>query len=98
MAEPVSSPEAIRAIAERVLSATFEGAVQLDAGESLRERTHVWRCPVRNGPADAPASVIVKCARTWDGVTYDPDSDAQSSSAPYFFNDWAGLQLLSQAA
>jgi hypothetical protein len=98
MAEPISSPEAIRAIAERVLSTTFGGAVQLDAGESLRERTHVWRCPVRGGPADAPASVIVKSARTWDSVTYDPDSDAQSSSAPYFFNDWAGLQLLSQAA
>jgi hypothetical protein len=98
MAEPINSPEAIRAIAERVLSATFECAVHLDAGEALSERTHVLRCPVRSGPTDAPTSVIVKCARVWDGVVYDPDSDAPSSSAPYLFNDWAGLQLLSQVA
>jgi len=98
MAEPTSSPEAIRAIAERVLSATLGGAVQLEAGESLRERTHVWRCAVRSGPAGAPASVIVKRARAWDGVAYDPDSSEPSSSAAHFLNDWAGLQLLSQAA
>lgn len=98
MAESTSNPEAIRVIAERVLSATFAGAVELDAGEALRERTHVWRCAVRNGPATAPASVIIKRARAWDGVTYDPDSNQPSSSAAHFFNDWAGLQLLSEVA
>ena len=98
MAEPTSNPEAIRAIAERVLSATFAGAVQLDFGEALRERTHVWRCAVRSGPVGVPDSVIVKRARVWDGVAYDPDSTEPSSSAAHFFNDWAGLQLLSQVS
>ena len=98
MSDPTSNPEAIRVIAERVLSAAFGGAVQLDAGEALRERTHVWRCMVLNGPAGVPASVIVKRARSWDGTAYEPDSTEPRSAAAHFFNDWAGLQLLSQAA
>jgi hypothetical protein len=98
MAEPTSNPEAIREIAERVISATFGGAVQLDAGEALRERTHVWRYAVQDGPAGAPARVIVKRARSWDGTAYDPASTEPRSAAAHFFNDWAGLQLLSQAA
>src|SRR3954465_15802079 len=98
MTEPTSrDSEAIRAIAERVLSATFAGAVQLDGGEALSERTHVARFNLRSGPAGAPASVIIKRARVGEGVTYEPDSSEPDSSAARLFNDWAGLQLLSRA-
>ena len=99
MIEPtIHDSEALRASAERVLSATFAGAVQLDHGEALRERTHVSRFSLRSGPAGVPASVIVKRARVDEDVAYEPDSNEPDSSAARLFNDWAGLQLLSQAA
>ncbi|MEO7912220.1 MAG: phosphotransferase [Roseiflexaceae bacterium] len=99
MSEPIShSPEDISAIVERILSETFGGAVELDRAEALQEREHVARFVVHRALAGAPASVVVKRARAWEGQTYDPDSSAPRSVAAHLFNDWVGLQLLSEAS
>src|SRR5262245_15097199 len=87
-----------RSIAERVLSETFGGVVRLEDGIALKERAHVARWAVREGPSSAPASVIVKRARIWEGQSYDPDSTDLRAPSTHLFSDWAGLQFLSQIA
>ena len=87
-----------RSIAERVLSETFGGVVRIEDGIALKERAHVARFAVREGPGSAPASVIVKRARVWEGQSYDPDSTDLRAPSAHLFNDWAGLQFLSQVA
>jgi hypothetical protein len=99
MAEPSGyDRRETQTIAERVLSAAFEGDVRLGGGEALKERTHVSRFAVLDGPPSAPASVIVKRARLWEGETYNPDSTQPYSPAWRLFNDWAGLQFLTRVA
>jgi hypothetical protein len=52
-------------LTEQLLAATFHGSIQLDAGSPIANRDHVFRFTVVDGPATAPASVIVKRAREW---------------------------------
>jgi hypothetical protein len=87
-----------RSIAERVLSETFGGPVRLEDGIALKERAHVARFAVREAPSSAPASVIIKQARIWEGQSYDPDSTDLRAPSAHLFNDWAALQFLSQVA
>jgi hypothetical protein len=77
------SPELI-ATAEQLLMEVFEGTVRLGEAEDLTAsgRAGVYRLQVLAGPNHAPASVIVKQARTFPPWT--------------FFNDWASLQFLNQ--
>ena len=51
------------AIAEELLSAALGGPVRLDTAAPVEGRDYVFRFTVLEGPADAPARVIVKRAR-----------------------------------
>jgi hypothetical protein len=84
--------------AEKVLSKAFSGEVRLSDGEDLggSNRSKVYRFSLLEGPNDAPASVVVKQAVSLDGETYNPDSP--NGPAWRLFNDWAGLQFLSEVA
>jgi hypothetical protein len=83
--------------AEKILSDTFGGEVRLEETEELggSGRSNVLRCKVLEGPAEAPQSVIVKQALAWDDEVYDPDST--EGPAWRLFNDWAGLQFLTES-
>jgi hypothetical protein len=87
-------------LAEHILSASLGSAVRLGAAPQLdgSDRSHVFRLSVLDGPADAPASVIVKRAAVEPNETYDPDASAFSAPAWRLFNDWAGLQFLSDVS
>ncbi len=78
-------------IAERILTERFGSAVYLGEGCDLEgsERSAVWRFPLLEGPATAPASVIVKRATS---EAFDPDTG--NEAAWMLFNDWASLQFL----
>jgi hypothetical protein len=83
--------------AERLLAQTFGGGVRLDAGTDLggSGRSGVYRFKVLDGPAAAPASVIVKQPRSTIEAPHDPDS---ASIPAWIFNEWASLQFLDQIA
>lgn len=89
-----------RTLAERILSTSLGSAVRLDTPAPLdgSDRSDVFRLRLYAGPADAPASVIVKRAAVGDGEKYDPSAAAFPAPAWRLFNDWAGLQLLGQVA
>jgi hypothetical protein len=82
---------------QQLLSESLGGAVRLDQGVTLNERTHVARFQVLDGPSHAPASVIAKGWRSWDETGYDPQSTDPWSPSARLFADWAGLQFLSKA-
>jgi hypothetical protein len=90
------APPELAAAASALLASSLGGGVRLDAGRPLSGRDHVFRFALREGPAGAPASVIVKCPRPHDGAAFNPD-DAEGA-APLLFDDWAALQFLSAAA
>jgi len=83
-------------LAEKLLSETWGSAVRLENGQSLggSNRSHVNRYQVSEGGGGAPASVVVKHAIAGDGEKYDPD--APDGAVVRLFNDWAGLQFLSE--
>jgi hypothetical protein len=82
--------------AEQLLSSTWGEEVKLEAGESLggSNRSHVLRYKFAKAPSNAPETVVVKHAVASGGETYDPD--ATQGAAWRLFNDWAGLQFLTQ--
>ena len=83
--------------AERVLCARFGDGVRLDGGENLggSDRSYTYRYVVVDGPDQVPASAVVKKARSWDeGKVYDPD--VAEDPAAGLFNDWAGLDFLTE--
>ncbi len=84
------SPEGIAA---DILSDHFGRAVQLGPGVRLRssDRAHVYRCPLVDGPPEAPGSVIVKCAARPYGATAAGAVDGN------VWQDWAGMQLIALA-
>lgn len=84
-------------IAEAILAKTWDGKVRLTGGEGLggSDRSNVYRFAVETGLAEAPASVVVKQAAARGDETYDPD--AVGGPAWRLFNDWAGLQFLTEA-
>ena len=83
---------------EHHLAEAWGGPVRLTQPEALQERDYVTRLTVLEAPPGAPTHVIVKRSRLQDGQTYDPDSIDPYSPAQNLFDDWAGLQFLSEAA
>ena len=98
MNAPETATLAFVQAAERVLSGTFGGPVRLGEAESLRDkyRNRVVRCPVADGPAGAPASVIVKASVGEGDHAYDPTKDGREDTAWRFFNEWAGTRFLNE--
>jgi hypothetical protein len=82
--------------AQYILSQRFQGPIELVAGEQLKgsNRSHVMRCHIIQGPADAPSSVIVKRVLDSGNEKYDPN--ASTGPAVSLFDEWAGLQLLGE--
>jgi hypothetical protein len=78
-----------------MLSQSLGGDVRLETGANLDERTNVMRCAVTTRAADAPTSVIVKCARQTEEFPYDPDDLTPGHWTPGFLRDWLGAQFLS---
>src|SRR5215475_12634584 len=85
-------------VVEKLLSERFEGRVRLDAAEEIRSggRSKVSRYRVLEGPQSAPQSVIVKQAVAVGREVYDPDKPG--GPAWRLFNEWAGLQFLTETA
>ena len=85
----------IIATTEKILSEVFGGEVRVEVKERLGSgsRSNVLRCRVRTSPEDAPMSVVVKQVLAHDDDVYDPDS--LEGPAVRLFNDWAGVQFLS---
>src|SRR5215475_7684088 len=83
---------------EKLLSERFEGKVTLGAAEVIRSggRSKVSRFPVLEGPACTPKSVIVKQAVAVDHEVYNPD--LPDGPAWRLFNEWAGLQFLTETS
>lgn len=83
------------AIAESVLCEAFEGDVRLKMETEFdTDRATVLRCRVIESPSGVPRSVIVKKVLTADGTNFHPNSPDEM--VPRFFNDWAGLEFLSE--
>lgn len=80
--------------AEYLLAATWGTEVRLQPAKRQPREAHVRRFLVQIGPQNLAQCVIVKQMRTFHA------SSAGSSSYPAaawrFFNDWAGLQFVSQ--
>jgi hypothetical protein len=91
--------EALRA-AERALATASIGPVRLELDAELggSERSHVFRFRVGDGPPQAPRSVIAKRAAIGEDEIYDPDASGFPAPAWRLYNDWAGLQFLTQVA
>ena len=83
------------AIAENVLCEAFGGDVQLKMETEFdTDRATVLRCCVVEDLPDVPRSVVIKRALTTDGTEFHPNSPDEM--VPRFFNDWAGLEFLSE--
>src|SRR5499426_2469890 len=85
-------------VVEKLLSERFEGKVRLDAAEEIRSggRSKVSRYRVLEGPQCAPQSVVVKQAVAVGREVYNPDSP--DGPAWRLFNEWAGLQFLTETS
>jgi hypothetical protein len=85
-------------VAERLLGEALGGSARLGTGELLRDgiRALVYRFPVLDGPAQLPASGIVKHVKSTEKAPYEP----QRATMPawIFFNERASLQILSTIA
>ena len=85
------------AIAENVLCESFEEDVRLKMETEFdTDQAIVLRCRVVEGPYSVPQSVVVKKMLTADGTEFHPNS--QDEMVPRFFNDWAGLEFLSEVS
>ena len=83
------------ALAENVLCEAFGNDVRLKVKTEFdTDRATVLRCCVVESPSGVPQSVVVKRALTTDGTEFHPNSPDEM--VPRFFNDWAGLEFLSQ--
>lgn len=82
----------IRARAEKLLTETFGGKVQLGEGEDLEGsgRSKVVRFKLLERPQTAPESVVVKQI-----VVEAADPKLLDEAMTRNYNDWAGLQFLS---
>lgn len=85
-------------VVEKLLSERFEGKVRLGVAEEIRSggRSKVSRFSVLEGPQCAPQSVIVKQAVAVGREVYNPD--LPDGPAWRLFNEWAGLQFLTETS
>ena len=92
--------ESLIAAVEATLAKAWGGPISLDREQVLRgsDRSRVLRLRVQEGPAAAPASVIIKHVQGDENARYDPDNAPPFSPAWRFFNDWTGAQFLSAVA
>ncbi len=84
------------AVAEKILTKTLGNKVRLEVGEKegLSGRTYVHRLKVVQGPPEVFQTLIMKQARVGENQPYAPD--ALEGPASRLFNEWAGLQFLSE--
>lgn len=85
-------------VAERVLSELWGNKISLGQNEKLggSNRSNVYRFPVLPGSTELPKSIVVKQARELTNESYDPEGT--EGPAWRLFNDWAGLQFLTELA
>ena len=81
---------------ERLLTTSLGGPVRLVGGMALKEREHVARFLVVDGPPGCPAALIAKCWHGREGDAYDPESTDPRAPSARLFDDWAGLQFLNE--
>ena len=88
-------PEA-KPAAERVLSKLWGDEISLGQDESLggSDRSKVYRFLVLSDSVELPKSIIVKQAGELSHESYDPD--VPEGPAWRLFNEWAGLQFLTE--
>lgn len=85
----------LRKRAENLLAATWGTEVRLQPAKRQPREAHVRRFLVQVGPQNLAQSVIVKQMRTFH--TSVAGAISYPAAAWRFFNDWAGLQFVSQA-
>ena len=79
---------------EELLTATYQTSVSLTWSQWMPGRSNICRFTVRKGPAELGNSLIVKRLPT---AQVDLANSSSYPSPRYrFFNDWAGLQFLSE--
>ncbi len=84
------------AAAEAALALAWHGPLRLGEAMVLRKqgRNRVLRCPVRDAPDGAPASVIIKASVGEGADAFDPATDVPGSTSWRFHNEWAGSELV----
>ena len=90
----------IKVRVEELLTEVWGNKVQLApnvADLKASGRTQVYRFALLEKPVDAPQHVIVKAMPITEGIS-EASSTAPENSFRLFFNDWAGLQFLSEIA
>src|SRR5687767_7892903 len=87
--------ESITAEAAGLLTRTFDHEIRFSKTEALDGRPHVFRASLIAGLPGSPRSVIIKCAQRSEDQPFDPDDQSPFSLTASFFNEWAGLQFLS---
>jgi hypothetical protein len=83
---------------EELLTETWGNKVQLAphaADLKASGRTQVYRFSLLEKPVDAPQHIIVKAMPMTEGVS-EAYSTVPDNSFQLFFNEWAGLQFLSE--
>ena len=83
---------------EELLTEIWGNEVQLApnaADLKASGRTQVYRFSLLKKPVDAPQQVIVKAMDMTEGIS-EVSNTAPKNSFRLFFNDWAGLQFLSE--
>lgn len=85
---------------EELLTEVWGNEVQLAPNATDLQasgRTQVYRFSLLEKPVDAPQHVIVKAMPMTEGI-FEASNTAPEDSFQLFFNDWAGLQFLSEIA
>jgi hypothetical protein len=77
-----------------MLSQTLDCHIRFSRVEPLDGRPHVLRASVMTTSPNAPRSFIIKCAERTKDQPFDPEDARPFSLTSSFFNEWAGLQLL----
>ena len=83
-------------VAQKILTERWGTSVQLIAADTIDSSTRsaIQRFQIIDGPADAPASIIVKRAVTDEGTNTVDFYDSNYFVTQRFWNEWAGLQFL----
>jgi hypothetical protein len=90
----------IKTRVEELLKEVWGNEVQLDPNATdlkASGRTQVYRFSLLEKPVDAPQHVIVKAIPIMEGLS-EASNIAPETSFQLFFNEWAGLQFLTEIA